>query len=312
MSYLRKQLQATWQIYWELVRIVVPVAIVTEVLMVTGVVAAVAPWLAPLMDLYGLPPELALALLAGWLIGVWNAAVMLFVLVPPSALSVADVTVFSALVLFAHALPIEQQIIRRAGPALLPTTALRLAGGLLYAAGLNAVFKATGWLARPVAPTWQPMAESTGWAGFFMALGETLAMMFLILAALVGLLEALKAWGLMAWLQRGLAPVLRLAGIRGEALQLTAIGMLLGISYGGGLLIREARAGHIGRRQVLLSCIFMGFAHSLIEDTLIMVSLGADAVAILVGRLLFAIAATAVVAAVLARVPERQVAPSQG
>ena len=174
MSYLRKQLQATWQIYWELVRIVVPVAIVTEVLMVTGVVAAVAPWLAPLMDLYGLPPELALALLAGWLIGVWNAAVMLFVLVPPSALSVADVTVFSALVLFAHALPIEQQIIRRAGPALLPTTALRLAGGLLYAAGLHAVFKATGWLARPVAPTWQPMGESTGWTGFFMALGETL------------------------------------------------------------------------------------------------------------------------------------------
>ena len=43
-----------------------------------------------------------------------------------------------------------------------------------------------------------------------------------------------------------------------------------------------------------------------------MVSLGADAVAILVGRLLFAIAATALVAAVLARVPERQVAPSQG
>lgn len=105
----------------------------------------------------------------------------------------------------------------------------------------------------------------------------------------------------MAWLHRALAPVLRLAGIQGEALHLTAVGLLLGVSYGGGLLIREARTGQVPPRQVTLACVFMGFAHSLI-----MIALGADALAVVLGRALFAIAATALVAAVLARWPRRE------
>ncbi|MFD1711288.1 nucleoside recognition protein [Ottowia sp. GY511] len=305
MRYLCQRMKATWGIYWELVRIIVPVALVTEVLMITGVVSALAPLLAPLMAWYGLPPELALGLLVGWLVGVWSAAMVLFVLVPPSALSIADVTVFSALLLFAHALPIEQQIIRRAGPPLLLTTALRVGGGLIYAAGLHALLNTTGWLAEPVAPRWQPAPESVGWGGFFLGLGETLLMMFVILATLMCLLDLAKASGLMAGLQRAMGPLLRLAGIRGDAVHLTAVGLFLGISYGGGLLIREAREGHIAKRQVLLSCIFMGFAHSLIEDTLIVVSLGADVTSVLLGRLLFAVAATAIVGVVLAQIPER-------
>lgn len=294
-------------IWWELARIIAPVAIIAEFLMRAGVIAAIAPAFAPLMDFYGLPPELALALLAGFLIGIWNAAVLLFVLVPVAQLSVADVTIFSSLILFAHALPIEQQIIRRAGPGIIISTLLRIGGGLIYAAILHALFEATGWLSEPVAPAWQPIAENQGWSGFLLGLAGTLAMMLVILAALMILMGLLKRLGLMSLLYKVLSPILRLIGIRGEAVHLTVIGLLLGISYGGGLLIREARKGHIPQRQILLSCVFMGFAHSIIEDTLIVVALGADAMAVLVGRLLFAVIATALVAAALARLPERRI-----
>ena len=48
----------------------------------------------------------------------------------------------------------------------------------------------------------------------------------------------------------------------------------------------------------------MGFAHSVIEDTLVVMSLGADVYGVLLGRLVFAVAATAVIAALLYRLSD--------
>lgn len=302
-SALRKT-RETLEIYYVLARIMVPVTIAAELLSRLGVVEAVAPAFEPVMGLVGLPPELGLAWLTGMLVGIWGAVPLVFTLVPVSSLSVADITVFSALLLFAHGLPIEQKIIQKAGPAMMVTTLLRVLGGLLYAFLLHTFLAATGWLAAPVQPAWIPMSASTDWATFFMGLTETMVSMLVILLVLSWGLDILKSTGLLGLMMRVLEPLLRLAGIRGEAGHFTAVGLFLGISYGGGLLIREARSGAVSPRQVFLSCVFMGFAHSIIEDTLLVMALGADIGGVLIGRLAFAVAATAAIAAFLRTMPD--------
>ena len=305
LSFIRRNTAQTLGIYWVLVRITVPIAIITELLSRIGAVKAVAPAFAPIMHLVGLPPELGLAWLTGMLVGIWGAVPLVFTLVPVSSLSVADVTVFSALILFAHGLPIEQKIIQKAGPGMIATTTLRIAGGLLYAFMLHHLLSATGWLSAPVAPVWLPMSATPDWAGYFRGLAETMAWMLVILVTLSWGLEILKATGLMELMMKALSPVLRLAGINGEAGHLTAIGLFLGISYGAGLLIREAQSGAVSPRQIFLSCVFMGFAHSVIEDTIVVMSLGANLHGVLTGRLVFAVAACAAIAALLRRLPDR-------
>jgi spore maturation protein SpmB len=304
MTIVRKTRESL-QIYWILARIMVPIAIITELLSRMGVIKAVAPVFMPVMNLVGLPQELGLAWLTAMLVGIWGAVPLIFTLVPVSSLSEADVTVFSALILFAHGLPMEQKIIQKAGPGIIVSTTLRISGGLLYAFLLHHVLGATGWLSAPVSPVWMPMSPTPDWAEFFRGLGETMVWMLFILVALSCGLEMLKVTGVLKLMMTALSPLLRLAGIRGEAEHLTAVGLFLGISYGAGLLIREAQSGAIQPRQIFLSCVLMGFAHSVIEDTIIVISLGADVYGVLAGRLMFALVATAAIGALLRRLSDK-------
>lgn len=304
MSALRKT-RETLEIYWVLVKITIPIAILTELLSRMGAIEMVAPVFAPVMHLVGLPPELGLAWLTAMLVGIWGAVPLIFTLVPASSLGEADITVFSALILFAHGLPIEQKIIQKAGPGMIATTVLRIAGGLFYAFLLHHILMATGWLSAPASPAWIPISSTPDWAEYLRGLGETMIWMLVILVVLSWGLEILKVTGVLELLMKALSPVLRLAGIGSEAGHLTAVGLFLGISYGAGLLIREAQSGAISPRQIFLSCVFMGFAHSVIEDTLVVISLGANVHGVLAGRLAFAVAATAAIAALLRHLSDK-------
>jgi len=129
--------------------------------------------------------------------------------------------------------------------------------------------------------------------------------MLVILVVLSWGLECLKITGLMKLMMKTLSPILRICSIRGDAEHLTAVGLFLGISFGAGLLIREAQSGAISPRQIFLSCVLMGFAHSVIEDTIVMIALGADVFGVLVGRVIFAVLATAAIAIVIRHISDK-------
>ena len=77
----------------------------------------------------------------------------------------------------------------------------------------------------------------------------------------------------------------------------------LGVSFGGGLIIHEARSGHIDKKDVFFSLTLMGLSHSLIEDTLLMVMVGGHLSGLICARLIFSILAVALLVKISVHLP---------
>ena len=63
-------------------------------------------------------------------------------------------------------------------------------------------------------------------------------------------------------------------------------GVLIGITYGAGVLLKEAQ--YMSKQQVVSVCYFLMVAHAIIEDTLLFVFFGADIFLLISIRLFFA------------------------
>ena len=102
-------------------------------------------------------------------------------------------------------------------------------------------------------------------------------------------MKLLKYLEIIDKLNRLMEPALERLGMSKKAAPLTIIGTTLGISYGGGIIIKETQSGNLSKKDAFLSVSLMGLSHSLLEDTLLMMTLGASLVGILLGRVIFSI-----------------------
>jgi hypothetical protein len=74
------------------------------------------------------------------------------------------------------------------------------------------------------------------------------------------------------------------------------IGLFVGITYGAAVIIEYTRQGSLTKRDMLLCGIFLAINHSMIEDNLLLVSLGANLFVIFPVRFIMAFVITRAVA----------------
>ena len=89
-----------------------------------------------------------------------------------------------------------------------------------------------------------------------------------------------------------LEKVVRFLGISGAGSFPLVIGLVFGLAYGAGMIIHYARQGQLSRRELLLIVTFLSINHSVFEDTLLFVAIGANGFLILFSRFTAAIIIT--------------------
>jgi len=289
----------TYEVCALLFKLTIPVLILVKILEELGAIPYISRALEPLMGLVGLPDTMGLVWTTTLLTNIYGGMLIFFQLAPQENLTIAQVTVLSSMLLIAHSLPIELRIVQKAGVRILTALLIRLVSALLLGAILHYSYSWGNWLQQPVELIWSAPATDEGLLAWCITQLKSFGMIILIITALLSLLRFLR-WihieRLMIWL---LQPILKILGIGPQATSLTIIGITLGLSFGGGLLIREAQSGHISPKDCFSALCLLSLCHSIIEDTLLVLTLGADLSGILWARLAFSLVFVAIMTRVL-------------
>lgn len=273
--------------FLELLKIGVPVIVVTKIAVEFGLINGLGYLLDPVMGLVGLPGSLGIVWATGMLTNLYTSMVVFASLAADMGLTEAQVTILCSMLLIAHSLPIELAITKKAGAGFGAVAFLRLFSAFFYGLILNFVCSSLH--------VWQGKA-----AIFFQAEASRLSLLEwsidqIIFFSMIGLLilgilivmRVLELLGILSFLERLLEPLLKVLGMSGKAAPVTVVGMVLGITYGGSLIIKETLSGRLEREDVFYSLALMGLCHAIIEDTLLMLAMGGKITGILWGRLLF-------------------------
>jgi len=81
-------------------------------------------------------------------------------------------------------------------------------------------------------------------------------------------------------------------GITGSGLVPLITGIIIGLTYGAGVIIHSIRTSNINKKEAFLILFFLSICHAVIEDTLIFVVIGANGFVLIGFRFLLAIILT--------------------
>ena len=259
---LRHSLRSALASVWIVIKLVIPISILADVLQYSGWLAKVAFLFEPFTAILGLPPEAALSILAGVWLNLYAAVAFAALL----NMSPEQWTVLAIFLGICHSLPVENAVMKRLGISTLYSYVLRLGAGLAIAAIVAhagiAVEAEAGRVAIPELPhyaDWQTMLVASFSHACILALKIAL-----LVSLLIVVMDGIKA-----------LPFLREARHLSRGFTLT-VGVILGITYGAGILIREREQGALGRRDLLFIGTFLMLCHAIIEDTMLFVLFGAD------------------------------------
>ena len=283
---IRAIMKESWDVCWGLYKILVPALIITKLLDLAGIIKHIGTLLDPLMSLVGLPGTMGLVWATGLFGGAYAALAVFLNLLPTTPLTVAQTTVMLAILLTAHSLLVEVTIASRAGVRPYVVVLVRMGTALVYGSILSRIYDAFNLLQTPNRNNMIPSPSVTllGWAQDQLVF---LVKLFFLLVGLIILMKLIDWLGITRFLIRLLNPVLRLIGIGERAIPITVLGIVMGLSFGGGIIASEAKSGKIAPRDVFFSLLLMSLFHAVIEDTVAVTLFGAHISGILWGRLIF-------------------------
>jgi len=110
----------------------------------------------------------------------------------------------------------------------------------------------------------------------------------IIVIPIMMIVELFRDFGIMDKITSLFSPIVKIYGMKKESGFPLVIGIIIGISYGAGLIFRSAKDDEWPKRDLYLITYFLVAAHAVFEDTAIFVALGANGLLLFTTRIFVA------------------------
>ncbi len=286
---IRESFQLAWkpalQSAWWLLKIMIPVSIGVTALQYLGVIQWLSGYLEPLFRLIGLRGEAALVLVTSAFLNLYSALAV----IQSIPFTAKEVTILALMCLIAHNMVVETAVQRKTGSSARRMVMIRLGSALFAAICLNILLPETRsyfFTAVENNPN-TPLREVIhNWLSSTLFMSTRLVLIVVLLNFMQKLMQA---FGVMQWLSKTLAPLMRIFGLSRRSSFLWIVGNVVGLAYGAVILIETRRQHIISAREADRLNHHLAVSHSLLEDTLIFVAIGVPVLWITIPRILLAI-----------------------
>lgn len=287
MHFFKENLKKTWGITWFLIKVTVPISLLLKILADMGLIRVIANFFSPIMKIVGVSGELGIVWITAMLTNIYGGVITLFNLVNSTHFTVKEITIVATMILIAHSMFPETKILIAVGAKGKKVVGLRIAAALIVGFLMNKIYSFLGLYNEINKFKFIPKSSNNSYHSFFISQIKNYLNIFIIVFLLLLFVELLKKTGAMKLINKILAPFLKPLGIGQNAITINLVSLTLGISYGAALFIEELKEGKIGRVELLNSIYLMSLCHALIEDSLLMISLGAKISGVIVMRIAF-------------------------
>ena len=271
---IRDTIMKTTRVSYTCIVITVPVVVIIRILASFGLIELMADAIEPIMGALHLPGEAAFIWAVGMAANLY-AALVAFVALGGN-FTVLETTVLTCLLLGAHSIFVEMVFVFKTGCRLIPFTLMRLVMAVFTAYMVGQIMAYFDMGAELTTVLFVPTTSlDVSWSQWAIETSLQIAIIPVIAFIVIGIIDLLQYFKLTDSISKGLAFLLSPLKIKSkDACQLTLVGILLGLAFGGALLVEEAKKGKIPNRDIAIVMMFLCGAHAAIEDNILLALLG--------------------------------------
>ncbi len=291
---LARGISKGWKGFIWMIEIILPVSFLTALLAWSGWMERVDFVIQPVMGLLSLPGIAALPLLMGALTGIYGGIASMAVL----PLNVGQMTLIAVFLLIAHNLILEGIIQGKSGMGILRATLFRLVFAvitvLIIAPFINTTEQSVAGAAITILHSGQTFTDMLiQWIHVMVALAIKI---FIIIMLVLTMLEIFKIFGWINHIVRFISPALKIMGLSREVGMLWITAIIFGLTYGGAVIVEEAKKGNLTDEELERLHLSIGINHSMIEDPVLFLPFGIGLFWLWIPRLVIAIVAVRLLA----------------